>query len=183
MQNSLASSKSCALPLAGSVTARQSSSGREPNLRRRAQVSSYIRQGDHHVGHRPTFYSFFFFPCLFSAVADWMSTIFHTWCGLSASLGCRSPSHTFVRLSSQLRHVSTIEKHLLNSHTCPYTTVNFDPLAAEIGSLVWDTPANFNGFRVLASLLQQRRSSEANQTARCLAVYWAGNTFSGALAR
>jgi len=32
-------------------------------------------------------------------------------------------------------------------------------LAAEIVSLVWDTPANFNGFRVLASLLQQRRST------------------------
>ena len=41
---------------------------------------------------------------------------------------------------------------------------NFSPLAAEIVSLVWDAPANFNGFRVLASLLQRRRSTEANQT-------------------
>jgi len=32
--------------------------------------------------------------------------------------------------------------------------VNFGLLAAEIGSLVWDTPANFNGFRVLAVLLR-----------------------------
>ena len=31
--------------------------------------------------------------------------------------------------------------------------VNFGPLAAEIVSLVWSTPANFNGFRVLATLL------------------------------
>jgi len=31
--------------------------------------------------------------------------------------------------------------------------VNFGLLAAEIGSLVWGTPGNFNGFRVLASLL------------------------------
>ena len=31
--------------------------------------------------------------------------------------------------------------------------VNFDPLAAEIISLVWGTPANFNGFGVLAALL------------------------------
>jgi len=30
--------------------------------------------------------------------------------------------------------------------------VNFDPLAAEIVSLVWGTSANFNGFRVLAAL-------------------------------
>ena len=31
--------------------------------------------------------------------------------------------------------------------------VNFGPIAAEIGSLVWGTPANFNRFRVLAALL------------------------------
>jgi len=42
--------------------------------------------------------------------------------------------------------------------------VNFSFLAAEIVLLVWGTPANFNGFRVLASLLQRRRSTEADQT-------------------
>ena len=31
--------------------------------------------------------------------------------------------------------------------------VNFRPLAAEIGPVVWGTPANFNGFRVFAALL------------------------------
>ena len=31
--------------------------------------------------------------------------------------------------------------------------MNFGPLAAEIFSLVWGTPANFNEFRVLAALL------------------------------
>jgi len=31
--------------------------------------------------------------------------------------------------------------------------VNFGPLTAEIGSGVWGTPTNFNGFRVLAALL------------------------------
>jgi len=31
--------------------------------------------------------------------------------------------------------------------------VNFGPLAGEIVSLVWGTPGNFNGFRVLAALL------------------------------
>jgi len=31
--------------------------------------------------------------------------------------------------------------------------VNFGPLAAEIFSLVWGTPGNFNGFRFLAALL------------------------------
>ena len=32
--------------------------------------------------------------------------------------------------------------------------VNFVPLAAEISPVVWGTLANFNGFRVLAALLQ-----------------------------
>jgi len=41
---------------------------------------------------------------------------------------------------------------------------NVGPLMAEIGLPVWGTPANFNRFRVLASLLQRRRSQEANQT-------------------
>jgi len=30
--------------------------------------------------------------------------------------------------------------------------VNFSPLAAEIGPVVWGALANFNGFRVLAAL-------------------------------
>ena len=29
---------------------------------------------------------------------------------------------------------------------------NFGPIAADIGPVVWGTPANFNGFRVLAAL-------------------------------
>ena len=51
-----------------------------------------------------------------------------------------------------------------NISSCPHNMVNFGPLAAEIRSGVWGTLANFNGFRVLASLLQRRRSPEANQT-------------------
>jgi len=42
--------------------------------------------------------------------------------------------------------------------------VNFSLLTAEICSVVWGTPANFNGFLVSPSLLQRRRSPEANQT-------------------
>jgi len=59
------------------------------------------------------------------------------------------------------------EKNLLNNivfSTCTYNMANVGPLTAEIGSGVWGTPANFNGFRVLASLLQRRRSPKANQT-------------------
>jgi len=47
-------------------------------------------------------------------------------------------------------------KKLLNSNissTCPHNMVNFGPLTSEIRSGVWGTPANINGFRVLAALL------------------------------
>jgi len=39
-------------------------------------------------------------------------------------------------------------------------------LAAEIFSLVWDTPANFNGFRVLAALLHGTLLVDVSQTMR-----------------
>jgi len=44
--------------------------------------------------------------------------------------------------------------------------VNFRPLAAEIGPVVWDTPANFNGFRVLAALLHSILVVGISQTLR-----------------
>ena len=72
-------------------------------------------------------------------------------------------------ISSQLRHVSTIGKNLLSSRmssTCPHNMVNFGPLAAEIVSLVWGTPANFNGFHVLAALLHDTLVVGASQTLR-----------------
>jgi len=37
--------------------------------------------------------------------------------------------------------------------TCLHNMANFAPLTAEIRWGVWGTPANFNGFRVLAALL------------------------------
>jgi len=60
---------------------------------------------------------------------------------------------------------------MLNSNisfTCPHNVVNFSPLTAEIGWRVWGIPANFNGFRVLASLLHRRCSTEVNQTLHVL---------------
>jgi len=50
------------------------------------------------------------------------------------------------------------------SSTCRHNMVNFGPLTAEICWRVWGTPTNFNGFRILPSLLHRRRSTEANQT-------------------
>jgi len=42
--------------------------------------------------------------------------------------------------------------------------VNFGVLAAELSPVVCGTPANFNEFRVLPSLLQGGRSPQANET-------------------
>jgi len=52
------------------------------------------------------------------------------------------------------------------SSTCPHNMVNFGPLAAEIGPVVWGTPAKFNGFRILAALLHGTPVLGVSQTLR-----------------
>ena len=42
--------------------------------------------------------------------------------------------------------------------------VNFGPLLAEIGSGVWGTPTNFNGFSILAALLHNTSAVGISQT-------------------
>jgi len=101
-----------------------------------------------------------FFPRLISAVGDW---------------------------SSQLRHVSTIGKKLVNmdtSSTCPRNMVNFGLLTAEICWRVWATPANFNEFRVLAALLHDTSGRQPNFAAlnRGRHLYLAGRPSRWALA-
>jgi len=52
--------------------------------------------------------------------------------------------------------IDNLKNKLVSSNifsTRPHNMVNFSPLAAEISPVVWATPANFNGFRVLAVLL------------------------------
>jgi len=61
------------------------------------------------------------------------------------------------------------QKSLLSSNissTCLRNMVNFGLLTAQIGSGVWGTPANFNGFRVLAALLQGTLVVGVSQTLR-----------------
>jgi len=52
--------------------------------------------------------------------------------------------------------------------------VNFGPLTAEISWWVLGTPANFNGFHILASLLHQQGQPNF---ARRLAISWAGTLY------
>jgi len=52
-------------------------------------------------------------------------------------------------MSTQVRHVPTVGKNLLDSNfspTCPHNMVNFGPLAAEIGSVVWAAKQISMGF-------------------------------------
>ena len=121
--------------------------------------------------------------------------IYHTstrGCGLSANLGSRSET-CYARLAGNTgrkklpksrHHHTTLsgyifatkacidnwKKNLLNSNIssrCPQNMVNFGPLVTEIISLVWGTPANFNGFHILAVLLHGTLVVGINQTLRC----------------
>jgi len=168
----------------GSVTARHPSIGRQPNFTALNRAAITLGIGPHSCSFYLSSFSFFFLDYAQPSHIGCLP-YFHTCCGLSANLECRSEicctrlaeiqdakrqkcaicvlSHNFV--GPYIRNQGHMDK-LLNSNvssTCPHNMADFDPLTAEIGSVVWGTPANFNGFRVLPSLLQRRRSPEANQ--------------------
>ena len=93
----------------------------------------------------------------------------------SVSPACQKIRHLLTiaqlcrAISSQLKHMSTIGKKLLNSNIssrCSHNMVNVGQLTAEIGSGVWETPANFNGFPVLAALLHGTLVVGVRQTLR-----------------
>jgi len=83
------------------------------------------------------------------------------WKCRTQKLAKKSPSgHHPTTLSGHIfatkARIDSRKKSLLSSNissTCPQNIVNFGPIAAEIDSVVWGTPANFSGFRVLAALL------------------------------
>jgi len=59
------------------------------------------------------------------------------------------------------------KKNLLSSNIssrCLHNMVNFGLLAAEIDPVVWGTPANFNGIRLLAALLHSSQVVGVSQT-------------------
>jgi len=93
---------------------------------------------------------------------------------LAENTGCKkSPSgHHRTTLSGYIfatnAHTDNRKKLLSSniSSTCPHNMVNFSPLAAEIVSLVWGTPANFHGFRVFAEVLHGTSVLGVSQTLR-----------------
>ena len=69
-------------------------------------------------------------------------------------------------ISATKAHVDNRKKTCLTAISpphVPHNMVNVGPLAAEIGPVVWGTPANFNGFRVLACSVTARHSSIGRQ--------------------
>jgi len=60
--------------------------------------------------------------------------------------------------------------------------MNFGKLTAEIGSGIWGTPANFNGFRVLAALLHGTLTPTSAALNRGRHLYSAGRPSRWALA-
>jgi len=80
-----------------------------------------------------------------------------------------APSQTLLGYVFATKARIDNRKKLLNSNisrTCPYNMANFGLLATENVSLVWGTPANFNGLRVLAALLHGTLAVGVSQTLR-----------------
>ena len=86
----------------------------------------------------------------------------------SLSVQHRTPLLGYIFANKAL--IDNPKKNLLNSNissTCPHSMVNYGPLGAEIGSVVWDTSVtvNFNWFHVLAQVgsITARHSSNGCQ--------------------
>jgi len=86
---------------------------------------------------------------------------------IAKKLAIWAPSHNLSGCFFATKARIDNGKNSLNnniSSTYPHNMLSFSPLTAEICSVVWGTPANFNGFCVLALLLKRCRSPAANQT-------------------
>ena len=114
-----------------------------------------------------------FFPRLISAVGDWMSTILPR----MSEMCCTWLAENTGRKKSPFRHHrTTLSGYILAAKACignrktdtsstyPHDMVNFGLLTAEICWQVWGIPANFNGFRVLASSLHGTLVLDCSQT-------------------
>jgi len=152
-----------------------------------------------------------FFPLLFSVIGDGCLPYLQTRYGLRANLECmcemyctRLAENTGQKLRKILpsapRHTTSLgyifaikacvnyQKKLVKQQYLLHMSSQYDECrctTAVIGWRVWGTPADFNGFCVLALLLHQRRSVEVNQLCTMfgrLLGWYTIYTFLGALA-
>jgi len=97
------------------------------------------------------------------------------WKCTTQKISKKSPSaHHRTTLSSYIfatkARIENQKKNLLSRNIasrCPHNMANFSLLAAEIDPVVWGTPANFNGFCILAVLLHGSHVVNVIQTLRC----------------
>jgi len=89
---------------------------------------------------------------------------------MNQKIAISAPSRIFVglylRKEGMYRQSGKNWLSSYTSSTCSRNMVNFGPRTAEIGSGVWGTPANFNGFRVLTALLHGTLVVGVSQTLR-----------------
>jgi len=96
------------------------------------------------------------------------------WKHRTQKLAKKSPSgHHNTTLSGYIfatkARIDNQKKNLWSSNTsstCPHSMLNFNPLTAEIGSVILGTPPNVNGFRILAALLHGTLVVGVSQTLR-----------------
>jgi len=72
-----------------------------------------------------------------------------------------APSHNFATKACIDNRKNWLNSSIFFTHS--HNMVYFGPVTAEIGWWVWGTPASFNRFCVLASLLHWNRSTGVNQ--------------------
>jgi len=81
-----------------------------------------------------------------------------------------APSHNLsgyiFATKAHIDHRKKLAKQQYLLHMSLHNMVNFSLLAADIVSLVWGTPANFIGFRVLVALLHGAPAVGFSQTLR-----------------
>ena len=84
-------------------------------------------------------------------------------------------------VSSQLRHISTIGKNLLNSNissTCPHDMANFGRLSPEIDFVSLRHPSKFQRVSSLGLVTAATTLNEIQPNfARCLTVSWRGTLY------
>ena len=146
----------------------------------------YMEQGRPLYFH-PVVLSSFFLSSFFLAYSQplqigWLQ-YFHTWCGLSANLGCRSETccqkfaicATTQKLSGYVfatkARIDNRKKNLLHSNISPACTAHQQlRLVCQFGAFQQISTVSCLGFVTAATSLN---SSQPN-FARCLAVSWAG---------
>jgi len=79
---------------------------------------------------------------------------------------CTTLSGYIFATKARIDNLKNFLRSDISPHVPTIRRTTYGLLAAEIGAVVWGTPANFNGFRVLAALLHGIQVVGVGQTLR-----------------